>query len=322
VGVERIRSKLQRYGECATKTGDDRFYRVLSGIARPAYRTMIPTRLVDAHRMPPTGGVIVAANHISFFDSIVLMHALPRRLYFIGKAEYLDSWTTRRLFPAMGLIPIEREQARSAMASLEVAAEVLRRGDVLGIYPEGTRSRDGLLHRGHSGVAQLALITGAPILPVGLVGTDRIQPVGARVPRPFRRADVLFGEPIDPTAYGGSPRRRRQLITDDLMEAIRRLCGRETAEGFASDEPPLIRGGTESVYQVHRVGAVGATWRQAAQFAVADVCTRFDDGRVGQVRRMACHLLDDGAVRFSAELAVSVKFQSGEPTSQTRGPRG
>ena len=88
----------------------------------------------------------------------------------------------------MGLIPIDREQARKAMAALEVAADVLRRGDVLGIYPEGTRSRDGLLHRGHTGVAQLALITGAPIVPVGIVGTDGIQPVGARVPRPFRRA--------------------------------------------------------------------------------------------------------------------------------------
>src|SRR4029453_11999195 len=110
-----------------------------------------------------------------FFDPLPLLFSIPRRAYFLGKAEYLHSWTTRTLFPAMGLIPIEREQERKAMAALEVAATVLGRGAVLGLYPEGTRSRDGLLHRGHTGVAQLSLMSGAPIVPVGLVGTDRIQ---------------------------------------------------------------------------------------------------------------------------------------------------
>src|SRR4051812_6571755 len=162
-------------------------------------------------RVPRDGGVIVASNHISFFDSVALLQSIPRRAFFIGKAEYLHSWTTRRLFPAMGLIPIEREQARKALAALEVAASVLTRGDVLTIYPEGTRSRDGLLHKGHTGVAQLALMSGAPIVPVGLVGTDHIQPIGCRMPRPFRRAVVRFGEPLDPTAYGGSGRRPRPV---------------------------------------------------------------------------------------------------------------
>ena len=208
-------------------------------------------RVEGRSNVPSEGGVIVAANHVSFFDSVVLLQEVRRRAYFIGKAEYLDSWTTKHLFPAMGLIPIDREQARRAMAALEVAADVLRRGDVLGIYPEGTRSRDGLLHRGHTGVAQLAMTTGAPIVPVGLVGTDEIQPIGARVPRPFKRATVRFGAPLDPAAYGGSPRRRRQLLTDDLMEAIRRLSGQPVSDDFGSPEPPLIRGGNESVYQVH-----------------------------------------------------------------------
>ncbi len=165
----------------------------------------------------------------------------------------MDSWTTRRLFPAFGLIPIERAAARQAMAALGVAAAALEQGHVLGIYPEGTRSRDGLLHRGHTGVAQLALMTGASIVPVGLVGTDRIQPIGARLPRPFRRAEIRFGPPLDPASYGGSSRRRRHLLTSDLMDAIRQLSGRQTSDDFASDEPPLIRGGNESVYQVHRV---------------------------------------------------------------------
>ena len=259
--------------------------------------------------MPAEGGVIVAANHISFFDSVALLQSIPRRAFFIGKAEYMESWATRRLFPAMGLIPIEREQARKAMAALEVAAGVLERGDVLSIYPEGTRSRDGRLHRGHTGVAQLALMSGAPIVPVGLVGTDQIQPIGARVPRPFRRATVRFGEPLDPASYGGSSRRRRQMLTDDLMEAIRRLSRQTVSDDFASPEPPLVRGGNESVYQVHTIGGVGATFAQAARFAVGGVCNQFADGRVGTVSRLGCRIQPDGTVRFAAEVAVSVKFQ-------------
>lgn len=278
-----------------------------------AYRGLTRVTVEGGHRVPLDGGVIVAANHISFFDSVALLQSIPRRTYFIGKAEYLDSWKTRRLLPAFGLIPIEREQARQAMATLEVAADVLRRGDPLAIYPEGTRSRDGLLHRGHTGVAQLALMSGAPIVPVGLVGTDSIQPIGARVPRPFRRAVVRFGEPLDPTGYGGSPRRRRQLLTDDLMEAIRRLSGQPVSDDFASDEPPLVRGGNESVYQVHRVGGTGATWAQAARFAVTTVCRQFDDGRVGEVRQLRCVVQPDGAVRFAAEVAVSTRLRADPP---------
>jgi 1-acyl-sn-glycerol-3-phosphate acyltransferase len=290
----------------------DRLYRFVHSVATPLYRALWRVRVDGRQHIPAEGGAIVAANHVSFFDSVALLQSVPRRAFFIGKAEYLDSWTTRRLFPALGLIPIEREQARKAMATLQVAADVLRRGDLLGIYPEGTRSRDGLLHRGHTGVAQLALMAETPIIPVGISGTQDVQPIGARVPRPFRRAAVRFGTPLDPADYGGSARRRRQLLTDDLMEAIRQLSGQPVSADFASDEPPLVRGGNESVYQVHAVGAVGATWAQAARFAVGSVSRQFDDGRVARVRRLACHVHPDGAVRFAAELDVSVKFKAEE----------
>ncbi len=282
----------------------------MRALATPLYRGLLRVRVEHRDRIPPAGGAIVAANHISFFDSVVLLQSIPRRAFFLGKAEYMQSWTTRRLFPAMGLIPIEREQARKAVAALEVAVGVLQRGDVLGIYPEGTRSRDGMLHRGHTGVAQLALMSGAPIVPVGLVGTEHIQPVGARVPRPFRRATIRFGQPLDPAAYGGSARRRRQMMTDDLMEAIRRLTNQPVSDDFASPEQPLVRGGTESVYQVHTVGGVGATFGQAARFAVAAICGEFEDGRVGTIRQLSCRLHSDGTVRFAADVAVSVKFQA------------
>ncbi len=293
----------------APRRDGERLHRVVKAVATPVYRGCWRMRVEGRSNVPSEGGVIVAANHVSFFDSVVLLQEVRRRAYFLGKAEYLDSWTTKHLFPAMGLIPIDREQARKAMAALDVAAGVLRRGDVLGIYPEGTRSRDGLLHRGHTGVAQLALTTGAPIVPVGLVGTEVIQPVGARVPRPFKRATVRFGDPLDPASYGGSPRRRRQLLTDDLMEAIRRLSKQSVSDDFGSPEPPLIRGGNESVYEVRTVGAVAASWPQAARFAVAASASNFDDARVAEVRRMACHVLTDGTVRFATEMAVSVKLR-------------
>jgi 1-acyl-sn-glycerol-3-phosphate acyltransferase len=280
-------------------------------VVRPLYRALVPTRVEGGEHLPVDGPVIVAANHVSFFDTVALMCCLSRRVFFVGKAEYLDSWTTRRLFPALGLIPIERERAAKAMEALQVAAGVLRQGHVLGIYPEGTRSRDGLLHRGHSGVAQLALMTGAVVVPAGIVGTDRIQPIGARVPRPFRRAVLRFGPALDPASYSGPGRRRRHLLTADVMEAIRRLSRQETSPEWAGDEPPLVRGGNESVYVVHRCGGRGASWQQAARFAVGDVCGRLDDARVGEVRRLRCHLEPGGSVRFSAELAVSVKVRAG-----------
>jgi 1-acyl-sn-glycerol-3-phosphate acyltransferase len=277
------------------------------------YRVLTPVRVVGADHLPSEGPAIVAANHISFFDTVVLMLSVPRKTYFVGKAEYMDSWTTRTLFPALGLIPIERTAARQAVAALEVAADTLRSGHVLGIYPEGTRSRDGLLHKGHTGVAQLALMTGAPIVPVGLVGTDRIQPIGARVPRPFRRAEIRFGHPLDPNAYGGSPRRRRQQLTADLMESVRLLSGRPTSNDFASDEPPLVRGGNESVYEIRQMSARATSWRQAARFAVEHSCGRLDDARVGEVRSLRCELDDDDSIRFVAEMSISVKFRGPPP---------
>ena len=287
-----------------------RFNAVTRATVRPLYRALTPVAIVGTEHLPPSGPVILAANHISFFDTVVLMLSVPRRTFFVGKAEYLDSLLTRYVFPALGLIPIERNVARRALEALDTAAGVLRAGEVLAIYPEGTRSRDGLLHRGHTGVAQLALATGAPVVPVGLVGTDRIQPVGARVPRPFRRASARFGPAIDPKAYGGPMRRRRHALTRDLMEAIRQLSGQPASADFASAEPPLIRGGSESVYEVRRLAAHGASWHHAARLAVAHACQHHDDARVGEVRRVSCHIEPSGSIRFVTELTVSVKVRA------------
>ena len=112
--------------------------------------------------VPDRGALILASNHVSFLDSPLLMFCLPRRVWFLGKAEYLDSWTTRHLFPAVGMIPLERTGGRGALAAMRSALAVLTREQAIGIYPEGTRSRDGRLHRGHTGLAWIALKSGAP----------------------------------------------------------------------------------------------------------------------------------------------------------------
>ena len=194
-------------------------------IATPLYRMLWRVRVEGGERLPRRGPAIVAANHVSFFDSVVLIMTVRRTLSFVGKVEYLDSWTTRRLLPALGMIPVDRSDGRRAIAALKLAAGVLQAGSMFAIYPEGTRSPDGALHAGHTGVAYLSMATGVPIVPAGIVGTNRVQPPGTRVPRPFRPVTVRFGSPIDPTIYAGSRRQRRRLITNDVMTSIQSLSG-------------------------------------------------------------------------------------------------
>jgi 1-acyl-sn-glycerol-3-phosphate acyltransferase len=192
-------------------------------IATPFYRLLWRVRVEGGERLPRRGPAILAANHVSVFDSVVLIMTVRRTLSFVGKVEYLDSWTTRRLLPALGMIPVDRSDGRRAIAALKLAAGVLQAGSMFAIYPEGTRSPDGALHTGHTGVAYLSMATGVPIVPAGIVGTGRVQPPGARVPRPFRPVTVRFGNPIYPTNYAGSRRHRRRLITNDVMTSIRSL---------------------------------------------------------------------------------------------------
>jgi 1-acyl-sn-glycerol-3-phosphate acyltransferase len=197
----------------------------LLAIASPVLRRLCRLRVEGEQHLPDAGPAIIAANHLSFFDSVALIVAVPRRLSFVGKAEYLDSWKTRRLLPALGMIPIDRGNPRRALWALDAAAAVLAADELFAIYPEGTRSHDRDLHAGHTGVGHLSITTGAPVIPAGIVGTDRIQPPGSRVPRLHRSAVVRFGSPIDPEAYRGSRRERRRWITRDVMRAIGQLSG-------------------------------------------------------------------------------------------------
>ena len=288
-------------------------------IARPIMRIVYRARVEGIEHIPTDGPAIISPNHRSFFDSPLVMTMCPRPVVFLGKAEYMDSTATKYLFPAVGMVPIKRDVKKASMAALQTAAELLQDDRLVGIYPEGTRSRDGMLHRGHSGVAHLAVMTDAPIIPVGIIGTERVQPIGSSVPKPFRPpVTIRFGEPIYPTnyRYGGSRKRRQQML-DDVMASIAAMTDQARSPDFASDGPPLIRGGSESVYLVTRHRASGLGWRHAAERAVYEGCRHYDDARVGEVTELRCRLTPSGAIEFETELSLSTKFR---PTIRTDDP--
>ncbi len=214
-------------------------YPVAKAIVKPVAKVLWRIHTTGLHHVPEEGAAIFCPNHISFFDSIVLPAVLPRRISYVGKAEYLDSWKTKYIFPAVGMIPIDRGGGSASQRALDTAARVLGRGEFFGIYPEGTRSRDGVLHRGRTGAARLALRTGAPIIPVGLCGTDEIQPTGASVPRPFTSCQVNIGAPIDVTRYLDRQDDRMLLrrLTDEVMFEIRKLSGQDYVDTYAGSSP-------------------------------------------------------------------------------------
>jgi 1-acyl-sn-glycerol-3-phosphate acyltransferase len=218
------------------------FYEVMHALVPPVARAVWRPKVEGAEHLPVTGPVIVASNHLSFADSMVIPIVSPRRVVFMAKESYftgtgLKGAAVRAWFTGLGMVPVDRDDTKAALASLDVALELLAQGEAFGIYPEGTRSRDGRLYRGRTGVGHLALTSGAPVVPVGLRGTQDIQPVGAWRPR---RADVSvrFGEPMRfADRYDGVPAgRARREVTDEVMAAIQRLTGQETA-GVYNERP-------------------------------------------------------------------------------------
>ena len=203
---------------------------------KPLFSSLWRLRAVGVANIPKIGPAILAPNHTSVIDSFFLPALLPRRITFVGKAEYLDDWKTRRLFPALGMIPIDRSGGDASTRALDTAARLLEEGELFGIYPEGTRARDGYLHKGHTGAARLSLRTGAPIVPVGILGTRTIQPPDAPYPRPFRPVEIRFGQPIQPAASSeiSDTRLRLRQITDQLMFEIRALTGQDYVNSYAT----------------------------------------------------------------------------------------
>jgi 1-acyl-sn-glycerol-3-phosphate acyltransferase len=217
-------------------------YTAVHTLVPPVARAIWRPTVEGLDNLPRTGPVIVASNHLSFADSMVIPIVAPRPVVFMAKEDYftgtgLKGAAIRAWFSGIGMVPVDRDDTKAALASLDIALEVLGRGEAFGIYPEGTRSRDGRLYRGRTGVAHLALTSGAPVVPVGLTGTEHIQPVGSRLPR-LADVTVRFGEPLSFTGtYDGVPLgRARREVTDLVMEAIQKLSGQQFA-GVYNERP-------------------------------------------------------------------------------------
>lgn len=184
--------------------------------------------------VPMRGPAIVASNHVSFLDSFFVPVSVLRRMTFVAKAEYFDRWRTRWFFQGIGQIPMQRDGGSASESALLAARGVIAKGNLLGIYPEGTRSVDGRLHRGKTGVARLAISTGAPIVPCGVRGSREVLPKGKRMPR-AGKVHVSFGEPIDPAPFAAMADRQlaTRMLTDEVMRRIRELSGQEYVDEYA-----------------------------------------------------------------------------------------
>ena len=209
-------------------------YLIARFVLRPMFLILRPT-VTGRENVPATGPFIIASNHLSFIDSMAIPLMAPRRVGYLAKAEYFTGtgvrgWLSKTLFTALGALPVERQTHRAAQEALDTAMSVLHAGGGFGIYPEGTRSRDGKLARGKTGVAWLALTADCPVVPVAVAGTDRIQPIGANWPRPHRFS-VTFGKPLTFPEYRGKAGngKARREVTDTIMEAIAELSGQEKA---------------------------------------------------------------------------------------------
>ncbi|WP_210586624.1 1-acyl-sn-glycerol-3-phosphate acyltransferase [Streptomyces sp. GESEQ-35] len=213
---------------------------LIKAVLGPIMRLMFRPRVEGAEHIPGDGPVILAGNHLTFIDSIVLPLVCNRQVLFIGKDEYVTGKGLKgRLmawfFTGVGMIPVDRDGASGGVAALMTGRRILEEGRVFGIYPEGTRSPDGRLYRGRTGIARLTLMTGAPVVPFATIGTDKLQPGGAGIPRPGR-VTVRFGEAMEFSRYEGMDRDRYVLraVTDSVMAEVMRLSGQEYVDMYAT----------------------------------------------------------------------------------------
>ena len=200
-------------------------------VVAPVGRRLWTIEIDGLDRLPSDGPAILCPNHISFLDSAFIMMTAPRNVSFVGKAEYMDSWKTKFLFPMLGMIPIDRSGGEKSQGALDAASAVLERGELFAMFPEGTRSRDGCLYKGRTGAARLATRIGCPIYPVGIVGTDAIQPPDAKFPKLFKHCSITIGRPVHPGRHvpEGTPEAEQhrgwRSMIDEVMFEIREMTG-------------------------------------------------------------------------------------------------
>ena len=211
-------------------------YLIVGPIAKAVFRPWI----VGRRNIPATGAAILASNHLSVSDSVFLPIMIDRPMSFLAKSDYFNGkgikgWATRLFMKGTGQIPIDRTGGKASEASLNTGLQVLGRGDLLGIYPEGTRSPDGKLYRGRTGLARMALEAKVPVIPVVMVGTDEVMPIGRTIPR-VGRVGMVIGEPLDFSRFAGMESDRYVLrsVTDEIMVALQRLGEQRYEDVYAS----------------------------------------------------------------------------------------
>ncbi len=214
-------------------------YWVIKAILKPILLGVYRIRVEGLENIPRKGPAIIAANHLSFLDSFFIpLVVKKRKITYLAKADYFTNWKTAWFFNMVGQIPVDRDDKEKSQQALRTGLRVLREGNLLGIYPEGTRSPDGKLYRGRTGAARLALAGKVPVIPCGLIGTDEVMPKAAKLPRVRGqiRVKVRFGKPIDFSRYAGREQDRFVLrsATDEIMYEIMELTGQRYADAYAS----------------------------------------------------------------------------------------
>ncbi|MFC3688407.1 lysophospholipid acyltransferase family protein [Aquipuribacter hungaricus] len=216
------------------------FYWAVKTVLGPVLRSLFRPWVRGGEHVPTTGGAILASNHLSFSDSIFLPLMLKRRVTFLAKAEYFTGTGVKGrakalFFRGVGQLPVDRSGGKASEAALRSGLRVLRRGDLLGIYPEGTRSPDARLYRGKTGVAKMALDSRVPVIPVAMIGTDKVQPIGRKLPS-IHRVGIIIGRPLDFSRYDGMADDRHVLrsVTDEIMYELMRLSGQEYVDEYAA----------------------------------------------------------------------------------------
>jgi 1-acyl-sn-glycerol-3-phosphate acyltransferase len=209
-------------------------------VVGPFLLTVFRPWIVGRENIPKRGAVIFAGNHLSFIDSVFLPVVLDRRISFLAKSDYwhlkgFKGFLSKTFFKGTGMLPIDRSGGKASEASLNTGLAVLARGEQLGIYPEGTRSPDGRMYRGRTGVARMILEAGVPVVPVAMIDTEKVMPAGRRIPK-VRRIGIVFGEPLDFSRFHGleSDRFVLRSITDEIMYELNRLSGQEYVDVYAS----------------------------------------------------------------------------------------
>lgn len=206
----------------------------------PLLRLIFRPWVRGMENIPTSGAAILASNHLSFSDSIFLPLQTRRPVVFLAKSEYftgkgVKGALVRWFFKSTGQLPIDRSGGKASEASLNTGLGVLSQGLVLGIYPEGTRSPDGKLYRGRTGIARMALESKVPVIPVAMIDTEKVQPIGKRLPR-IRRVGIVIGKPLDFSRFDGMEGDRIVLraVTDEIMYELRKLSGQEYVDAYAS----------------------------------------------------------------------------------------